>query len=217
MKNIPIVVSVFALVLVGMLFGLNFQVSESAVTFFNAMGTTLSGIGAAAAAYISYLSIGQWKEQSKHSLLYEYLSTIETSLKIYEKEFIEKAITQDGLPVTKALRAFGEPESIIRNDYLDAYQKASEIADGEKLEKLESLELYKLKSRLFYPFDRYNTAACRSKRFIDNAPEELLNEKSLDEVPELHECSVAMFRNVLEIREVFDDAIKTVRDIRASL
>ncbi|OOE86664.1 hypothetical protein BZG73_03790, partial [Salinivibrio siamensis] len=91
MSNTPIVVSVLALVLVGMLFGLNFQVSESAVTFFNTMGTTLSGVGAAAAAYISYLSIGEWRQQTKHSLLYGYLSELEDLLLDLRRDFEKEA------------------------------------------------------------------------------------------------------------------------------
>ncbi|MPX98104.1 hypothetical protein EHW61_15830 [Salinivibrio sp. VYel6] len=155
MSNTPIVIAVLALVLVGMLFGLNFQVSESAVTFFNAMGTTLSGVGAAAAAYISYLSIGQWREQSKHSLLLDNINKIDKTLDCFHDEIIHELATSknDSFIIDTALSVSIKKE--IRG-YISAYREIMELCNDELQMKIKKIEINHIKAELFEIFDSHD-------------------------------------------------------------
>ncbi|KKA45138.1 hypothetical protein [Salinivibrio sp. KP-1] len=216
MSNIPIVVSVLALVLVGMLFGFNIQVSNSFIDTLTSVGGTLSGLGAMAAAYISYLSIGQWKEQYKHSLIYEYLSTLEDLLHTYDREFCEKAINRDSLSFRGKVALRFEPVSMILNDYNKTYQKAREIADKKTLVKLKDIEIFSLNESVYRAFMDFDSARKKQDDFLNKNSEEEITQSPylLDTYQNL---SLEAANKQREIYKVFNDALKAVQDIRSSL
>ncbi|EIO4562492.1 hypothetical protein LQM11_003072 [Vibrio parahaemolyticus] len=75
--QLAVLVCALSLVLVGLLFGFNIQVSDSVVAVLNSMGSILGGVGAAVAAFISYRSAGQWKKEFKYSKVYEAIWILE--------------------------------------------------------------------------------------------------------------------------------------------
>tara|TARA_Y100000588_G_C14252638_1_gene924121 strand:- start:995 stop:1702 length:708 start_codon:yes stop_codon:yes gene_type:complete len=88
-RNITIAIICIALILVGLIFGLNIQVSNDFISIWNSFSSTIGGLGAAAAAYLSYRSMDRWRMEFNHSKSYESLNEI--SLLI--DEWFESLIT----------------------------------------------------------------------------------------------------------------------------
>lgn len=218
MSNTPIVVSVLALVLVGMLFGLNFQVSDSAVTFFNAMGTTLSGVGAATAAYISYLSIGQWKNQFNHSLMYNYINSLEALLESYRHEFYSEAIGRNDLTMWDHNLPIhiGEKTS---KEYVDIYRKAVEICPQDKKSYIQNANLHDVLKKVTIEFNNFLPEAIKYQKLVARAEKEEQestqnkNQLSID----MTDSTDKMTESISEMLDYFDTAINSLRDLRSSL
>ncbi|EHV5554579.1 hypothetical protein K0W35_001199 [Vibrio parahaemolyticus] len=78
--QLAVLVCALSLVLVGLLFGFNIQVSDSVVAVLNSMGAILGGVGAAVAAFISYRSAGEWRKQHQYIEIYNALGIMEEKI-----------------------------------------------------------------------------------------------------------------------------------------
>ncbi|MFA0483418.1 hypothetical protein [Vibrio sp. 10N.222.55.B11] len=142
------------LVLLGLLFGFNIQISASFNSFLTSIGTVLSGLGAAFAAFYSYKSSLQWKSEFNHSTLYEYLNELERLLIKFTSNISEN-LNDESLDVMTAFRAPTNSSSEVREQYQLVYARIEELIDEEQLVHLEQLNLSKLTFSLTQPFIDY--------------------------------------------------------------
>ncbi|MEF1200077.1 hypothetical protein QTO12_05945 [Vibrio owensii] len=217
--NVSILIASLCLVLVGLLFGFNIQVNKTAVDALSAISSFVAAVSAAAAAYFSYSSIGQWKKQTKHSLLYEHLTTLEDLLVPFLDEYKEKVFDAN---VNKPLDVLSIVPSCargIKRDYSKAYNKVRELIDEGKREELRKIELDTLIAELGMLTVELKTHEYNVEKYFKEHPE--TQEKSFGELkgelPELQYHMNKSCENIFKVNNACNEAIIVLSKLRASL
>ncbi len=210
-------ISSVCLVLVGLLFGFNIQVSDSLNLFLSSAGGFLSGLGAAIAAFFSYKASCQWKHQFNHSVLYENLNELELLLLEFTTS-ITAASNDDNLKVQTAYQAPTVLAGAVSQKYQVVYSKIEELIPSETQKVFAELDLNRLKESLTQPFIDYAIKKNALERYIEEnandlvvcAVDAILNEevdKKMNEA-NLHHS---------KIQTICSSAISNLREVRQSL
>ncbi|TOM45563.1 hypothetical protein CGH76_23490, partial [Vibrio parahaemolyticus] len=145
-----VLVCALSLVLIGLLFGFNIQISDSVVAVLNSMGSILGGVGAAVAAFISFRSMGQWREQFTYSKAYEALSTLEEIIPQLFEGFMKKAYDRslyyaDYHKGLKEILVITTPDT---KSYINALNTLFQLLPREQRERLNTLALLEIQKTL---------------------------------------------------------------------
>lgn len=216
MSNTPIVVSVLALVLVGMLFGFNIQVSSSFIETIGSVGGTLSGLGAAVAAFYSYKSTKQWKKEFNHSEMYEHLNEIERLLNFYHVRLINELREQE---IPHAINAFGiitESEKKTQEEYIKIWIKTSRICNKTQESNLNKIELTNIQKELFKEYrnylsalsDYYRELGCMSQPSENKEKEKKHTSLLMDVMNKKHQMLMHTDSTFIEKRKVISRLLK---------
>lgn len=213
--SVAIVLATVSLVLVGMLFGFNIQVNNTFLAALSSVGTLLAGLAAAAAAYFSYASIGQWKKQAEHSLLYEQIDELESLLITFVNNVKCKAFDSEYNGVRKVLGLTATCAKEIRPEYERLFNKIYDLTSEDKHSYLEVINLDSLIKELYEPILELKSSNNRMDKFIE------LNEdtktKPMHEFPELMEEMHKHFAYQLAITTTCEGALDAIRNLRKSL
>ncbi|MGR5391167.1 hypothetical protein [Vibrio crassostreae] len=185
------------------------------------MGTVLSGLGAALAAFYSYKSSLQWKSEFNHSTLYEYLNELERLLIKFTSN-ISKYSNDESLDVRTAFSAPTNSSSEIREQYQLVYARIEELLDKEQLVHLEQLNLTKLTSSLTQPFIDYTIKRKALFQYLQDN-EERLNSADYDDpfaqkdVDSINEKMEQALQHHFYIEKICSEAKNNLKLIRTSL
>lgn len=213
--SVAIVIAAVLLVLVGMLFGFNIQVNNSLLSTISSLSSVLAAISAAAAAYFSFASIGQWKKQVEHSLLYEQLDELEDLLIQFLEDVKKKAFDTDYKGVTKVVSLPASSASKIRARYERLFNKIADLISEEKLPSLTPIDLNSLVNALFEPICELKSCDYRIDTFIEENEDTKI--KPMQEFPEMMEEMRKHMAYQVAIVVICDDAMASIRELRKSL
>ncbi|WP_146162339.1 hypothetical protein [Vibrio splendidus] len=211
----------FALVFVGMLFGFNIQINADTTNFFASVGSLIGGISAAIAAFFSYRSVGEWRNQMQHSLLYEHFSNLEVLLQEYVNKVNRATDDIESIPIYKVLTLASRSASDVREEYESNYHKIHGLIPTHLQTQVEELNIYTLNQK-------YNVAlqACKIRdselsRYTSKN-KIVLDERSLDELPaeirlELFEKTNAAAESYSNVMLIGNTAKSNLNSLRASL
>lgn len=155
--SFSILLAAFSLVLIGLLFGFNIQVDNSLISIVSSIGTFVSAMAAAAAAYFSYRSIGQWRDEAQHSLSYNHFNDLEIELTLYIKQVRNELYSNDEQDFMQAFRIAASSSQEIRDKYENLYQKIFELVPVSMHAQLKTLELSTLIYNLHTPIIEYKS------------------------------------------------------------
>lgn len=180
--QLAVLVCALSLVLVGLLFGFNIQVSDSVVAVLNSMGSILGGVGAAVAAFISYRSVGQWKKEFKHSKVYEAIWTLEEIIPQMIQEIIQ-AFSDHELH----LLGLGEAMERITNitisnskSYNKAFGVLSDMLPVEQRDELKKLRLSAMQSMFLASYFTVRDAKKALDDFFEDNPDVPMSDERLE-------------------------------------
>ncbi|MFA0039033.1 hypothetical protein [Vibrio sp. 10N.261.52.A1] len=213
--------AVLALVLVGMLFGFNIQINADATSFLASIGSLVGGLAAAVAAFFSYRSVGEWRNQMQHSLLYEHLSHLETLLNEYVKKVNKSANNIDEIPVYKVLNIASQSARDVREEYESNYQKIHELIPTHLKVQLEELHFLTLTYQYNIALHDYKVKSSSLSRYISENKEKLeeasFDELSREESKELIDMNNAALAHYDFIMSIGGNAKISLSELRASL
>lgn len=205
-----------ALVLCGLLFGFNIQVSSSLVETLSSLGAAIGGIGAAAAAYFAYRAIGEWKNQFNHSEAYHNLKELEVLLnKIWLEVDKNTDLSNEELRKPKAVLA-SVPSAFNKYKlaYTQYYSTLELLLEPNQLDLLVNLKFDFLLKKTIESHIRYAESHARMSKEVEK--EEHQN-KSLHEIEEIHEDNKIFFKELMNKTNLMSESLRTIRKLRASL
>ncbi|EHK2853870.1 hypothetical protein J7X11_002292 [Vibrio parahaemolyticus] len=217
--QLAVLVCALSLVLVGLLFGFNIQVSDSVVAVLNSMGSILGGVGAAVAAFISYRSIGLWREQFVHSKTYEAFSVLEEIIPQIFEGFMQKAYDQDlrqadfFRPIKEILTATTpNEEKSYNNAILSLYQ----LLPRDQRTSLNTLALASIQQKLLQAYFTISDSSSSISEFLKNNPE-VAKSSSLSEITEISEYLNKRKCAEQEVISFFMDSLTLIRTLKSNL
>lgn len=214
--SLSVVLAAVSLVLAGLLFGFNIQINESIIDVISSLGTLVSAIAAATAALFSYKSIGQWRNQVEHSLLYNHFSDLERLLITYNTNIRRDTFDDNLTDVLRVFRIPVESASDIRQDYENTYQKICEIAPESMLPKLKSIQIDTLIEMFSNTILDYKSTINSINEYMRTHQDEV-EKKSIDELPELFELAKRSTLQGWKVHNICDQSLKTLRELRSTL
>ena len=199
-----IIVTVILLVLVGLLFGFNIQVSDSLVNIMGSIGTMIGGLGAAIAAFISYRSMGQWRAEFNHAKLYELVNELDGILHdvlatLHDTVFSESINVRNFLG---ALPRSVKPYSKAYDKTYDALRlllKVNSTYNEQALVLLEQLALNSLLIQMHDPFIKCHDSKNRVDAYFAKYPNE---QRALHEIVEIKEDIVVTFKMMNQLSQL---------------
>lgn len=216
-----IMFAAFALVLVGMLFGFNIQINADGTNFLSSVGSLIGGISAAVAAFFSYRSVGEWRNQMQHSLLYEHFSHLEKSLQEYVNKVNRATDDIQNIPIYKALTIASRSASDVREEYESSYHKIHELIPTHLQTQVEELNIYTLNQKYNVALQAYKLRDSEFSRYTSQN-KIVLEERSLDELPaeiscELFEKTNAALESYGKVMLIGNTAKSNLSSLRASI
>lgn len=216
-----IALAAFTLVLVGMIFGFNIQINADATSFLASIGSLVGGLAAAVAAFFSYRSVGEWRNQMQHSLMYEHLSHLDSLLNEYVKKVNKIANDIDDIPIYKVLNIASHSASNIREEYENNYQKIYEIIPTNLQSQLEELHFSTLTYQYNVALHDYKVKSSLLSRYISKNKERFeeasFDELSPEESKELIDKSNSALGQYNVIISIGGDAKISLSNLRVSL
>lgn len=212
-----IALAAFSLVLVGMIFGFNIQINADTTSFLASIGSLVGGLAAAVAAFFSYRSVGEWRNQMQHSLIYEHLSYLETLLNEYVKKVNESAEDVDELSVSKVLCIASHSAKNIREEYENTYQKIYELIPPHLQSEVEKLHFYRLIQQYNLALHDYKVKSGLLSRYLSMNREKLEGALSPEQSKELTDKMDAALHHHEAIISVGSNAKISLSNLRASL
>ncbi|EML0423776.1 hypothetical protein V9656_000972 [Vibrio parahaemolyticus] len=151
MNAIPFV-AVVVLVLVGLLVGFNIQISSSFVQLISSLGAFVGGLGAAFAAFFSYKSIHQWREQFVLSNVFELLNEQNDIMRSLFTDFNKKLMVSDidKLTFQEKLKLQNEVFHNVEEQYERLHNRIEPLLGDRQRETYKVLHFNNIKSELFY-------------------------------------------------------------------
>ncbi|HHC6610378.1 hypothetical protein [Vibrio parahaemolyticus] len=145
------------LVLLGLLFGFNIQVSDSLNDFLSSLGALLGGFGAAIAAYFSYRSSTQWKEQFVLSNTFHKLNDQIDILKALFKDFNETAMssTVAEMNLTERINIASRIIHSYETDYEQLYFRVNSLLSKNQLSTYNKVCFSAIRTELFKSWSSY--------------------------------------------------------------
>jgi len=212
--SIPILLAALSLVLIGLLFGFNIQTSQSFISLLSTIGTLVSAVAAAIAAYFSYKSVGQWRNEAEHKLLYDHFNELENLLTTYINKVKEQVYNDSDTFVS--FYAASSSASEISDDYESVYLKIYELAPKTMHPGLDTLQLSSLVSELTEPIMKYKSSRFALNKYVEDNPLKT-EQMMMSEIPEMRESGKKMMKAGLEIELIFSETRKSLSSLRASL
>ncbi len=213
-----ILVAAISLILVGLLFGFNIQVSDSVVNIIGSVGTMVGGLGAAFAAFISYRSMGQWRWEFDHAKRYELVNKLDDILHDVLTT-LHDTVFSESINVRNFLGAL--PRSV--KPYSKAYDKAHDdlrllleanAKNEQALMLLEQLTLNSLLSHMHEPFIRYHDSNNRINAYFAEHPDE---PRSLHEIVEIKEDLISTYQTMNQLSQLDMDYRKNMVQLKSLL
>lgn len=213
MDKFPIFI-VLTLVLAGMLFGFNIQVSSSLLSVINSLGTVIGGIGAATAAYISYRSINQWKEQSKHAESIQKLYQLESILIEILTNFETNFISNNGLKLkkTEQLAQISNLLGSKSKEYTRVYGELLTLLNKSQIEHLKIVDKTNLIMELstcYFDYIKYYNES--KKNLVDG------DERALNQIPGVREPLLKYLMQINISNDLRTKYLDALRNIKVSL
>ncbi|ENP0826394.1 hypothetical protein ACCI36_003563 [Vibrio parahaemolyticus] len=218
--QLAVLVCALSLVLVGLLFGFNIQVSDSVVAVLNSMGSILGGVGAALAAFISYRSAGQWREQFVHSKAYEALSVLEEIVPQIFEGFMKKAYDRDlrhadFFRITKEVFTIATPD--MEKSYNNAIFSLFQLLPHAQRENLNTLTLVEIRQKMTHAYFTISDSSASIDEFFKNNPEVAHSRVSLSEIKEISEYLNKRKLAEQEIVSFFVNSLKLIQSLKSNL
>lgn len=197
-------ISALCLVLVGLIFGFHIQVSETAVSILASMGSILGGMGAAGAAYISYRSTKEWKNEFYHGKQYEHVLQLE-SLLLDINAALNKAIHDESVTGLRLIGALHKSTAPFQKDYKQSLNSLRLISRKSKNESasnvLEQLDIDKILMSMHEPFLHYRDSQSRIDDYFKNNPNE---ERQLFEITEIKDDMKLNISSLFELTNILN-------------
>ncbi len=214
-----IIAATISLILVGLLFGFNIQVSDSVVNIIGSVGTMVGGLGAAFAAFISYRSMGQWRREFNHVKLYELVNELDDILHDVLAT-LHDTVFSESINVRNFLGAL--PRSV--EPYNKAYDKTHNTLrllletnvnkNEQALMLLEQLTLSSLLIQMHEPFIKYHDSKNRVNAYFIKHPNE---QRSLHEIVEIKEDMITNFQTMKQLSQFDMDYRRNMTQLKSLL
>ncbi|MCG9560395.1 hypothetical protein L1D28_01925 [Vibrio chagasii] len=214
--EISVLLAALALVLCGLLFGFNIQVSSSLVDTLSSLGAAIGGIGAAAAAYFAYRAIGEWKKQFNHSEAYQSLKELEILLnKIWLEVDKKTDLSNEELrKPTAVLTSVPSAFNKYKLAYTQHYSTLELLLEPNQLDLLVSLKFDFLLKRTFESYIRYADSHARMSKEVKKEEHQ---DKSLHEIEEIYEDNKIFIEEIMNKANLMSESLIAIRKLRASL
>ncbi|CAK2572501.1 hypothetical protein [Vibrio crassostreae] len=209
-----IILAPVILVLTGLLFGFNIKVSNSAVALINSLGTIIGGIGAAIAAYISFRSMGQWKEEFRHSKAFESLSELSEALDELFEQFRKEALSDqsENKGVFEQLSLVASMVQPLKKNYRHHYNNAQAALSVSNIQKLDRLEINLIAGELNEIYYSYIESYQAGRKLAEQN-----DHLTLSEIPGIRPHMQNMFAQQLKFSTLQSECITSLQDMKSAL